>query len=91
MLILRIFFAIALGGALAWPQSAHAYIDASSGAMILQMLLGGIAGLIVAIKFYGKQVWAKITGKSRQPDSKSSPASLHRSETESDFDDREPD
>lgn len=60
-----LFLYIALFGLCMWPGTAHSYIDASSGVMILQMLLGGIAGVIVAIKFYGKQMWAKITGKSK--------------------------
>ena len=49
-----------------WPQAAHAYIDAGSGAMIIQMLLGGLAGLVVALKFYGRSMWSKITGKDKR-------------------------
>ncbi|XSC43510.1 hypothetical protein ACF1BQ_037110 [Bradyrhizobium sp. RDT10] len=33
-------------------SSAHAYLDPGSGSIILQVLLGGIAGLVVAIKLY---------------------------------------
>jgi hypothetical protein len=32
--------------------SAHAYLDPGTGSMILQVLLGGIAGMVVAIKLY---------------------------------------
>jgi hypothetical protein len=37
-------------------QSAHAYLDAGTGSMILQLLLGGIAGLAIAGKLY----WHKL-------------------------------
>jgi hypothetical protein len=33
-----------------------AYLDAGSGSMILQALLGGVAGLFVAIKMFGIRV-----------------------------------
>ena len=33
-------------------SSAHAYLDPGTGSLILQILLGGIAGLVVAIKLY---------------------------------------
>lgn len=31
---------------------AHAYLDGGSGSMLLQLLLGGVAGLAVAAKLY---------------------------------------
>ena len=31
---------------------AHAYLDPGTGSMILQILLGGVAGLVLAIKLY---------------------------------------
>ncbi len=37
---------------------AHAYLDPASGSMILQMIVGGIAGLALAVKLY----WYKILG-----------------------------
>ncbi|ANW05326.1 hypothetical protein LMTR13_05760 [Bradyrhizobium icense] len=33
-------------------SSAHAYLDPGTGSIILQVLLGGIAGLVLAIKLY---------------------------------------
>ena len=33
-------------------NSAHAYLDPGSGSMLLQLVLGGIAGLAVLIKLY---------------------------------------
>ncbi len=37
---------------------ALAYLDLASGSMILQLLLGGLAGLAVVIKLY----WHKLLG-----------------------------
>lgn len=39
-------------------QPAYAYLDAGSGSMLLQLLLGGIAGLIVILKLF----WNKFLG-----------------------------
>ncbi len=49
---------IALLTALVLPiaSPAHAYLDPSTGSMILQIILGGIAGLMVAGKLY----WARL-------------------------------
>ncbi len=38
------------------PTEAQAYIDPGSGSMLLQILLGGVAGLMMLIKLY----WSKI-------------------------------
>lgn len=40
-------------------RPAHAYLDAGVGAMILQVLLGGIAGGIVIFRMY----WRRFTGR----------------------------
>lgn len=37
---------------------AYAYLDPASGSMVLQLLLGGLAGLAVVIKLY----WHKLLG-----------------------------
>lgn len=37
---------------------AHAYIDPSAGSVLLQLLLGGLAGVLVALRLY----WARLTG-----------------------------
>ena len=37
---------------------AYAYIDPGTGSLVLQILLGGIAGLLVGWKFF----WHKIKG-----------------------------
>lgn len=40
------------------PTHAHAYIDPSAGSILLQLLLGGIAGVLVAVRLY----WRRLTG-----------------------------
>lgn len=39
-------------------QPAQAYLDPASGSLLLQLLLGGIAGAALAIKLF----WHRITG-----------------------------
>jgi hypothetical protein len=46
-------------------SSAHAYLDPGTGSMILQVLLGGIAGMAVAIKLYWHKFLA-LSGVGRQ-------------------------
>jgi hypothetical protein len=41
-----------------FTQPAYAYLDAGTGSMLLQLLLGGFAGFLVIGKLY----WAKIKG-----------------------------
>ncbi len=38
------------------PFEAHAYIDIGTGSMLLQLLIGGIAGGLVVIKIY----WSRL-------------------------------
>jgi hypothetical protein len=47
-------------------STAHAYLDPGTGSMILQLLLGGVAGLLLAGKLY----WQKLVtalGFKREP------------------------
>ncbi len=37
---------------------AHAYIDPSAGSVLLQLLLGGLAGVLVALRLY----WNRLSG-----------------------------
>jgi hypothetical protein len=39
-----------------WTPSAHAYLDPGTGSLLLQVLLGGVAGLVVAVRLY----WHKL-------------------------------
>lgn len=34
------------------PPCAHAYVDPGSGSLLLQILLGGVAGAIVLVRYY---------------------------------------
>lgn len=38
-----------------------AYLDPGSGSMILQMILGGVAGLLVALKMFGRRMVSFLT------------------------------
>jgi hypothetical protein len=43
---------------LGFSESALAYIDPAAGSVFLQLLLGGVAGVIVVLKLY----WHKFIG-----------------------------
>ena len=45
-----------------------AYLDPGSGSMLLQMLLGGIAGIAVSIKMFGKRVFSVLAFWKRDQD-----------------------
>ena len=42
--------------AVAWTQPCYAYLDAGTGSLLLQALLGGLAGLA----YVGKLYWQRI-------------------------------
>jgi hypothetical protein len=44
---------------------AHAYLDPGTGSIILQVLLGGIAGLVLAVKLYWHK-FLSLSGVGRQ-------------------------
>jgi len=59
MLMKSLCLAVLIGGGLgALATPAYAYLDPGTGSMILQVLLGGIAGVAVAGRFY----WRKVLG-----------------------------
>ena len=39
-------------------SSARAYLDPGAGSVMLQLLLGGVAGLFVIVKFYWRRILA---------------------------------
>ena len=41
-------------------MSVLAYLDPGSGSMLLQMLLGGVAGVAVSIKMFGKRIFSVL-------------------------------
>ena len=49
--------ALLLGVVIIEPDHALAYIDPSAGGLLVQILLGGIAGIGVLVKLY----WGKLT------------------------------
>ena len=49
--------AFLIGVMLVEPDYALAYIDPSAGGLLVQILLGGIAGIGVLVKLY----WGKLT------------------------------
>ena len=49
-------------------RGAHAYLDAGTGSMILQMLLGGLAGLAIAGKLYWYRLLSLIGLRSETTD-----------------------
>jgi len=51
-------------------DSALAYIDPGSGSMLLQLLLGGIAGAVVVLKLYWRQ-FINLFRRSSRKESKS--------------------
>ncbi len=52
----------ATGACLIVASPAQAYLDPGTGSMLLQLALGGIAGLLVIGKLY----WARFVGLFRQ-------------------------
>lgn len=50
-----------------WTSPAYAYLDPGTGSMILQMLLGGIAGAALAGRFYWNRLLVFIGVRSEQP------------------------
>jgi hypothetical protein len=59
-----------------------AYLDPGSGSMLLQMLLGGIAGVAVSIKMFGKRVFRVLTFWKRHDDEPAEPAPTAKREPE---------
>ena len=61
-LVLFIFFEIVAA------SSAYAYLDSGTGSMLLQLLLGGVAGLIVIIKIYWHRILSILNIKNKDED-----------------------
>jgi hypothetical protein len=40
------------------PRPAHAYLDPGAGSVLLQILLGGVAGLLVVIRLWWRNLLA---------------------------------
>jgi O-antigen/teichoic acid export membrane protein len=61
-----IFLVLVFFGVSNLAVPAHAYLDAGTGSMLLQLILGGVAGLVVIMKLY----WQKFLSFFRKHDSK---------------------
>lgn len=51
-----VLFFVLVWMSVVFPPTAHAYLDPGSGSMLLQVILGGAAGLAVLIKLYWQRV-----------------------------------
>lgn len=49
------------------PAAASAYIDPSAGSMFLQLLLGGVAGLMVALKLTYRRILGRLGRRTPEP------------------------
>jgi hypothetical protein len=54
-------------------NTAWAYIDPGTGSMVLQLLLGGIAGAVVIFKLYWRRFVGMFRGHTREESGSSSP------------------
>jgi hypothetical protein len=66
-------FRVAIAGLLVGTltSTAHAYLDAGTGSLILQVLLGGFAGLALAGKLYWQKFVSLFGGKRSEDTSRS--------------------
>jgi len=65
---LKHLIAIALAAAMAaLPGTALAYLDPGTGSMLLQVILGGIAAVGVAIKLFWYKIIAFLGFKKKEP------------------------
>lgn len=60
---------LAVLASLQFPLLAHAYVDPGSGSMILQLLLGGLAGLFVIGRIFRQRI-SKFLGFGKHDDKK---------------------
>jgi hypothetical protein len=49
-----------------FANSAWAYLDPGTGSMVLQLLLGGVAGAIVILKLYWRRFVGLFRGNTRE-------------------------
>ncbi len=60
-------------GLLMAERPAHAYLDAGTGSMILQVLLGGVAGGVVIFRLYWRRFLALFSSRRADGDSLDTP------------------
>ncbi len=66
-------FVLVFLGVLRVDTPAHAYLDPGTGSMLLQLLLGGVAGVLVVGKLYWHRVQA-FFGRGPAPSPSQDPA-----------------
>lgn len=54
-----------------FESSALAYLDPGTGSMVLQLLLGGIAGAVVILKLYWRRFVGLFRGNAREESERS--------------------
>lgn len=52
---------------IALPGTAQAYIDPGTGSMFLQLVLGGVAGLVVILQLYWRRIKELFPGRKPPP------------------------
>lgn len=52
---------------LALPAPAMAYLDPASGSMLLQLVLGGVAGAAVALRLFWRRLVARFRPREELP------------------------
>ena len=63
----KLIFVFVFALALDFSNPAHAYLDPGTGSMMLQLLLGGIAGTLVVGKLYWQRVKDFFRKESKPP------------------------
>jgi len=69
--------------AITWDPAAHAYLDGASGSMIIQVLLGGLAGIAVFLKLYWQALLVKLGIRTPEEDDIPENAAAETEQTES--------
>ena len=59
---------LSIGSLLVFSLPVYAYLDPGSGSMLLQLILGGIAGLAVVVKLYWRRFLSWIGIRKRESD-----------------------
>jgi hypothetical protein len=57
-----------LGMVFFMPICAHAYLDPGAGSMVLQMLLGGLAGVSLFFRLFWKKIKLTLLNRKNQDD-----------------------
>ena len=71
-----VLFALVFLAAVDLDQPAHAYLDPGTASILLQTLLGGVAGALVVAKLY----WHRLTSVFRRGRSKAGAVPPHSTE-----------